>query len=141
MKGNESHEDDARTDGEVGEVTLDRLDVVARDVTERGPEGDPQGRAQRVEQHEACPVHPGDAGDDAVELAQTFDEARDHDDLAAVPIEELLRAVQPLAGEEHPLAVALDQLATTEPADRITHVVAGHSSEERDDPDEEDVEV
>ena len=42
-------------------------------------------------------MHPGDAGDDAVELAQPFDEAGDDDDLAAVPVEELLGAIEPVA--------------------------------------------
>ena len=44
--------------------------------------------------------HPGDAGQQAVDLAQPVDEAGDRDDLAAVPVEELLGAVQPLRGQE-----------------------------------------
>src|SRR3954447_7715720 len=141
MPDHDAGEHGAGGDREVGEVARDRLDVVAGEVTERGPDGDPERGAQRVEEQEPRPVHAGDSRDDAVELTQTLDETRDHDDLAAMPVEELLAPVEPVAGEQHELAVPLDELAATEAADGVTHVVTGYGGEERHQPDEEHVEM
>ncbi|HXP55596.1 MAG TPA: hypothetical protein VN847_11615, partial [Streptosporangiaceae bacterium] len=75
--------------------------MVAGQVAGRGPRPGPQGRADRVQGQEPGEGHPGQAGDDPVDLAQPVDEAGERDDLAAVPGEELLRPGHPVRREQH----------------------------------------
>jgi hypothetical protein len=75
-------------------------------------------------------VHAGRAGDDAVGLAQTLDEPRDDDDLAAVAFEESGGLVQPFGRKEDVAAVAFDQAAAAEVAEGEADVVACDSAAE-----------
>src|SRR5262249_45995459 len=61
--------------------------------------------------------------DDAVRLAQAFDEARDDDDLAAVTVEETGGLVQPLGRQKDVAAVPFGERTAAEMADREAEVV------------------
>jgi hypothetical protein len=87
------HHCDQRIEGVGSYVVVDRVDVVAGYVAEGHPGPHPQGGADSVEEDETSPVHAADAGDDSVRLAQALDEPRNHDDLAAVPVEKNLSPV------------------------------------------------
>jgi hypothetical protein len=68
--------------------------VVTSQVAHAGPEADPQGGVHSVEYHKSPPRHVGDTGDDAVGLAQPFDESARSDHLAAMPGEKPLRPLK-----------------------------------------------
>src|SRR3984957_10524095 len=125
----------------LGDVVVDRVDVIAGQVAEAHPGPDPQSRAECVEAQETPPVHAGDAGDDSVRLAQALDEPRDHDDLAAVPLEEALGLGQPLLGQPHVAPPSQRQRTAAEMPDGEPDVVPDDGRGEADDPDGYDVEL
>ena len=85
-------------------------------------------------------MHAGNAGDDAVRLAQALDEARERDDDGTAPVEEALGLVESLLGQEHILAPPKGQGAAAEVPDGEADVVAENGCQERHDPDKHDVE-
>src|ERR1700758_4803128 len=89
------------------------------------PEADPERRADRVVDEEARPRHLQRAGDDAVELAQDDEEAREDDDDVAIALEECLDLIQPLLGDADSIAVAGQQLVAAFGADEVADAVAG----------------
>src|SRR3954454_103412 len=133
--------DQPGSDGDVGRVPRDGLDVVSGEVADRAPEADPGRRTEHVEQHEASPRHLDDAGDDTVELPQTLDEPGDEHDLAAVAGEERLRAVEAIRRDEDDLAVLQDEVSPTGPSDDVADVVTEDGGDESDETDQPDVEV
>jgi hypothetical protein len=87
------HHRDQRVVGVGGDVVVDRVDVIAGRIADGHPGPHPQRGTDGVEEQETPPVHTADAGDDSVRLAQALDEPRNHDDLAAVPVEKNLSPV------------------------------------------------
>ncbi len=138
----EPQEDQRNEPVEAGtrERVVDGRDVAPCDGTDRHPDADPQRGAERVEGEEPSPVHLGDAGDDAVRLSQALDEARDHDDRRSAPLEELLRAIEPLRCQQDVAAPAIDERSPTEPADHEAEVVPEHRCAECHQRDEDHVE-
>jgi len=135
------HQRDQHIQGVLGDVVVDRIDVIAGQVAEAYPGPHPQGRANGVEDQETPPVHAADAGDDAVRLAQALDEPRQHDDLAAVVREEALRSGQPLLGEEHVPAPSQGQRPAAEMPDGEADIVSDHGCGEADQPDRHDIKL
>jgi hypothetical protein len=125
---------------EAGDERIERGHVVTGQVAGRGPRPGPEGRAERVQGQEPGEAHPGQAGDDPVDLAQPVDEAGERDDLAAVPGEELLRPGHPVRREQHVPAEPGQQPSPAALADEPADAVAHHGGHERDDPDRHDVE-
>jgi hypothetical protein len=124
---------------EAGDGRVEGADVPPGQVADRRPDPDPERGADRVQGQEPAKAHPGQAGQDAVGLAQAVDEAGHRDDLAAVPVEELLHPGHPVRRQQHEPAEPGQQpppaVAADEPADAVTQ----HRGRERDHRHQHDV--
>src|SRR5262249_16990657 len=118
---------------------VDAPDVVAGQVAECAPRADPQDGTDGVEHQEPQPRHLDDAGNDPIQLAQPFDEARHDNDLAAVTPQEAFGLVRPPPGEPYVLAVPKRGRVAAEPADGVADVVPGDGCQHGDNADNDDV--
>jgi hypothetical protein len=123
-----------------GELLVDLAEVTAGHVTDGSPHPDPGRCTQRVESQKPPPRHTGNAGHDAIELAQAVDESGDADDLPAVACEEVFSLGEALFGHKDVSAEAKDQPPATEMPDQVTDVIAGDSREETQHRDPDDIE-
>ena len=85
------------------------LEGVAEGVAARAEDRRPDEAAERVEQQEARPGEMIDPGEEGREGAQHGDEAAEEDDLAAVPLEQILRHLQPALVDVDVAPVAIDE--------------------------------
>src|SRR5690348_6479969 len=108
-RGGQGAEDDEYVQLVAGDLVVEGGDVGAGCVGQGHPQPDPECGTEGVEGEEAAPGHAAGARDDAVDLAQSLDEAGDGDDLAAVAGEELLGRVEALRGQEHVAAPPVDE--------------------------------
>jgi hypothetical protein len=113
--------------------------VIAGEVPDAHPGGDPCARSEHVEEGEGARAHLGDARDDPVRFAQADDEpGADHHD-PAVAGDDRLGPVQVLGLEQDVLAIAQDQLTARVPADQVTDLGPDDRGGDRDDPDQDDI--
>src|SRR5215471_8212875 len=118
--GDQQGQGDQRDQRVARDLPVDDGDVVAGEVADAGPGSHPQDGAERGQGHEPGEPHLGGACYDPGRLAQPLDEPRDHDDHAAAVVEESLRLVQPLTGQQDVPAEALHQRPATDAATAST---------------------
>ena len=116
------------------------LESVAEGVAARAEDRRPDEAAERVEQQEARPGEMVDPGEEGGEGAQHGDEAAEEDDLAAVPLEQILRHLQPALVDADVAPVAIDERKAELAPDPIAGVVADDRRRRRAEDDENDVE-
>jgi hypothetical protein len=134
-----AHEQDRRQCGQRGQLVasvagdgrIQRGDVVAGQVADRGPHPGPEGRADRVQGQEPAEPHAGHAGDDPVGLPQHIEEPGGRHDLAAVPDEELLGLGHPVRREQHVPAEPGQHPVAAVMADGPADAVPRHRGHER----------
>ena len=124
---------------EAGDGRVEGADVPPGQVADGRPGADPERGADRVQGQEAAKAHPGQAGQDAVGLAQAVDEAGHQDDLAAVPVEELLYPGHPMRRQQHEPAEPGQQPPPAVAADEPPDAVAQYRGRERDHRHQHDV--
>ena len=116
------------------------LEGVAEGVAARAEDRRPDEAAERVEQQEARPGEMIDPGEERGEGAQHGDEAAEEDDLAAVPLKQILRHLQPPLVDADVAPVAIDERKAELAPDPIAGVVAQDRRRRRAEDDENDVE-
>jgi hypothetical protein len=121
------------------DVGVDRVDVVAGQGTDADPGRDPGARTDGVEDGEGGPAHLGDAGDDAVGLAQAHDVPGDDHHDAAVAGHDAFGPVQVVRFDQYVLAVPEHQLTAGEPPDQVADLGPGERGDRGDDGDRHDV--
>ena len=125
LDGHRDHRGDHDQHDRRLEVVPDEVDL-AEVVAEHGDAGAPQHRADAGVEEEPLRVHPAGPGDHRDEGPHDRHEPGHHDRPVAVPVEELVGAVQVLRFQEPRVRVPEQRGAET-PAD----VVAGHVPAER----------
>ncbi len=117
---------------EAGDGRVERGDVVAGQIADCGPDPDPEGRANRVQDQKPREAHPGHPGNEPISLAQHADEPGERDNLAAVSGEELFCSGDPMRGQQDVPAKPGQEPAPAVTADEPADVVARHRGHERD---------
>ena len=109
--------------------------MLAELVAYEGNDGDPQQRAQEIEDREALPGHAQNACERAGDHAQAEDEAREKNRDGAVAVEQSLAARNGFRLDAKCAAVTIKEAATSAIADQVPQVVSqgGRAHADHDD--------
>src|SRR4029077_1576729 len=113
---------DHEGDVEALDIFRQHIPVLAELVAYEGNDGDPQQRAQEVEDCEALPGHAQNACERAGDHAQAEDEAREKNRNGAVAVEQSLAARNGFRFDAKCAAVTIKEAATSAIADQVTQV-------------------
>ena len=136
-QGNDSKQSQTGSTQDIGEPGQ----AVAQEEAQQTDDRNPANSSQQVREEESAPLHVQGAGEDAVQHAESCDEAREEDGECTVLANEIFTPLNGLRLDVEDATVAVNQGTSAETADQISGIVAGGCRDDGDEDDPADVKV
>ena len=136
-QGNDSKQSQTGSIQDIGEPGQ----AVAQEEAQQTDDRNPANSSQQVREEESAPLHVQGAGEDAVQHAESCDEAREEDGECTVLANEIFTPPNGFGLDVEDATVTVNQGTSAETADQVSGIVAGGCRDDGDEDDPADVKV